>query len=191
MTSFTILIGIAGLSLGSLIVLFFLIIQTYKTEKIPSIKQVAYEQIAPSDRTASDNQRNFRDIENDINTAYKLPQTVANFLGTHQKFDFAALIKDVEYNQKQAFLDNLALIIQKAQAKHLSDQQLGELVEEFASTWKRYNFRKGDPQARERSRAVYIETAVGVFGTLTVLCLILVLLAIERHTRISAQKLSL
>jgi hypothetical protein len=167
-----------------------LLLQTFQPEKPQKIRPVSYEDIAPvANSEASLSDARVDDIGNKIDTSTSIPKNVAGFLASHQSFDFKGLLSGVDLQNRKVFLENLDEIIQKAKSHSLSDEQLVGVVNNYADWWKSMNIKKEDPLAKQFARTFYIEAASGLFGVITVLCMILVLLAVERNTRMIAQKL--
>jgi hypothetical protein len=167
-----------------------LLLQTFQPEKLQEIRTVSYEDIAPVVNSEASLPNTSEDnFGNKIDTSTSIPKNVASFLANHQSFDFKGLLSGVDLKNRKVFLENLDEIIQKAKSHNLSDEQLIGVVNNYADWWKSVNVKKEDPLAKQLARTSYIEAASGLFGVITVLCLILVLLAVERNSRMIAQKL--
>lgn len=124
-----------------------------------------------------------------INTAEAVPPIVANFAVHHPEFqlDTAWMNQDL----RKVFLENLAVILQTAKANHLSDTQLVQMVQVYVSLWTTENTPKPEPKplfSKADIRSFCMTSAASLFIVITVLCLILVLLAIERNIRLIAER---
>jgi len=88
--------------------------------------------------------------------------------------------------EKQAFLKNLAFILTEAKANQVANNDIEDLVVRFAGTWIQLNIKDKKPVDEILSdRIREVEYAFGLVITLTILCMILVLLAVERNTRLA------
>jgi hypothetical protein len=181
----------AALVIGALVVIALVFIWTFlpKTEPSPKIVSVSYEEIAaaiqPQPRSKDPNQ----DYSSQINTAETVPTLVANFIANHPDFKLDTTWMSTDL--RRAFLSNLAAIIQKAKASHVSDDKLIEIVTAYINIWRTENTPKPEPAplySNAEIRSFCVEAALALFMTITVLCLILVLLAIERNIRVIAEK---
>jgi hypothetical protein len=197
----------AVLVLIAFIVAVVLAVQTLrpeKPEKPEKIVPVFYEEVAPvqqtvqTNATAQTNEKPFVPIGAKMAGKNSFPQPVVDFLLVHEGFSLKEWLDQLKPEHRKAFLDNLAVILQTANTKHLTPKQLEQVVREFAELWIAQNEKAPDPNAalekqksaleKQNFRASCIETAFGSLITLTIFCLILVLLAIERNTRLAAQK---
>ncbi len=187
---FVTLIG-AVLVLIAFIVAAVLVVQTLRPEKPKKIVPVFYEAVAPMQQTAQKNEEAFVPIGAKIAGKNSFPQPVVDFLLGHEGFSLKEWLDQLKPEHRQAFLDNLAVILQTANTKHLTTVQLEQVVRNFAELWIAQNEKAPEPNSaleKQIFRASCISAAFGLFITLTIFCLILVLLAIERNTRLAAQK---
>jgi hypothetical protein len=180
----------AALAVIAFAITIILLLQTFQPEKPQKIFTVSYEDVAPAINSAASSSDTHFSSENDIDTSASIPKNVAWFLANHQNFNFKEMLSGVDLKNRKAFLENLDEIIQKAKSHSLADEQLLGVVNSYADWWKSMNIKKEDPLAKQITRNYYIMAASGLFGAITILCLILVLLAVERNTRMIAQKLS-
>lgn len=190
---FTRLITLIGavLVLIAFIVAAVLVVQTLLPEKPEKIVPISYEVVAPMQQTAQTNKTPFVPIGAKMAGKNSFPQPVVDFLLGHEGFSLKEQLHQLKPEHRQAFLDNLAVILQTANTKHLTTAQLEQVVRDFAEVWIKRNEKAPEPNAaleKQIFRASCISTAFGSLITLTIFCLILVLLAIERNTRLAAQK---
>jgi hypothetical protein len=189
-TRFITLLG-SVLVLIALIVVAILVIKTFQPPKPPQIIPVSYEVVAPVQPTAQPNENTFVPIGGKLAAANSFPQPVADFLFAHEGFSLKEWLDQLWPQHRQAFLDNLAAILQTAKTKNLTYDETEQVVRDFSNMWITLNQSPPDPNAamqKEIVRASCVSIAFGLFISLTILCLILVLLAIERNTRLAAQK---
>jgi hypothetical protein len=114
-----------------------------------------------------------------------------DFLLKHEGYSLKEWLHQIKYEHRQAFLDNLATILQTVKTKHLTNEQAEQVVKDFAETWIDWNEKapeKDSTLEKQIFRASCISVAFGLLITLTIFCLILVLLAIERNTRLAIKK---
>ena len=186
----------AVLVLTAFIIVAVLAVQTLVPEKPqPPLKivSISYEAVAPVQQIPQTNQKPFVTTGANIAGKNSFPQPVVDFLLAHEGFSLKAWLDRIKSEHRQAFLDNLAAILQTANTKQLTPKQLEQVVRDFSDMWIDLNEQPPDPNAalkkqmaemqKESFRANCISAAFGLFITLTIFCLILVLLAIERNTR--------
>ena len=167
-----------------------------KPQPPQSIISVSYETVAPVQpkiQTSQNNQRPFVPTGANIADKNAFPQPVVDFLLAHEGFSLKMWLDKLRGEHRQAFLDNLASVLQTANTKQLTSKQLEKVVGDFADLWIFENERPPDPNAalekqnaemqKQIFRATCISVAFGLFITLTIFCMILVLLAVERNTR--------
>ena len=187
LTRFVTLVG-AFLVFFALIIAGFLAVKTFLPVKPEKILSVSYETIAPATESAVQDQDVAVPSGPKIASKGTFPQPVVDFLVKHQGFSLKKSLQQLEPEHKKAFLDNLAAIIQAGNSKKLTNEQSEKLVKDYAEFWISINEKAPDPNAEIKKqifRASYISAAFGLFLALTILCLILVLLAIERNTRLA------
>ena len=148
-------------------------------------------QTAPVQQTTQTSEKSFVPIGAKMAGKNTFPQPVVDFLLKHEGFSLKESLHQIKYEHRQAFLDNLATILQTANTKHLTSEQMEQVVKDFAETWIDWNEKapeKNSALEKQIFRASCISAAFGLLITLTIFCLILVLLAIERNTRLATQK---
>jgi hypothetical protein len=184
-TRFVTLVG-AALVFFALIITGFLVVKTLLPEKPETIQTVNYETVAPVVETAPQNQNLFTPSGPKVASEGTFPQPVVDFLIKHQGFSLKEWLQQLKPEHKKPFLDNLATVIQTGNSKKLTSKQSEQLVKDYAESWISLNEKAPNPNAameKQIYRASCISAAFGLFIALTILCLILVLLAIERNTR--------
>ena len=184
-TRFVTLLG-SALVLIALIIVCFLVIRTFQPEKPHEIVNVPYDYVAPVQPIVLQNQNTFVPVGGNIAAKNAYPQPVVDFLLRHDGFSLKDWLDQLWPSHRQPFLDNLSTILQTAKTKQLTSEQEEQAVTDFATRWIALNQPPTDPNAameKEVFRASCISVAFGLFLSLTILCLILVLLAIERNTR--------
>ncbi len=181
-----------GTLTGAILVLiaFFVVtdlaISTWLPEKPNKILPISYAAVASVPQTTQTNNRPFVSIGATMAGTNEFPQPVVDFLFAHEGFSLKAPLDQIKTEHRKAFLDNLAVILQTANTKHLTPKQSEQTVNHFADLWIAQNEKTPDPNAAMEKlilRASCISTAFGLFIILTIFCLILVMLAIERNTR--------
>jgi hypothetical protein len=163
-----------------------LAVSTWLPENPKSIAPIPYAAVAPVQQTTQTNKTPFVPIGAKMAGTNSFPKPVVDFLLAHEGFSLKVWLDQIKTEHRRAFLDNLAAILQTANTNHLTAGQLEQAVRDFADLWIAQNEKAPDPNAALEKlvlRASCISTAFGLFITLTILCLILVLLAIERNTR--------
>jgi hypothetical protein len=120
------------------------------------------------------------------------PQPVIDFLLKHQGFTLKEWLNQLNPTQRQAFLNNLAVVLVSANSENLPANSIEQMVKDFAELW--INTLKDDATARaekvmekQQQFAQLTTVAFGLFLSLMILCLVLVLLAIERNTRLNTK----
>jgi membrane-associated HD superfamily phosphohydrolase len=156
---------------------------------------ISYASVAPSEEFTPKNENVFVPSGAKMAAKKTFPQPVADFLLKHVGFSLKEWLDQVKPEHKQAFLDNLALILQTADTKSLTDDQLKKVVTAFAEEWIASVKYEADLQiktAQEKQLrfTTLVSVGFGLLTTLMILCLILVLLAIERNTRLSGSQKS-
>jgi len=170
----------------ALIITGFQIVKTFQPEKPQPILPVYYEVIAPVTETAPNNQNAYVPSGPKMASPGAFPQPVVDFLIKHQAFSLKQWLEQLPPEHTKPFLDNLATIIQTANSKKLTYDQSEKLVKDYADLWIHQNEKLPDPNAaieKQAYRTSCVSIAFGLFLSLTTLCLILVMLAIERNTR--------
>jgi hypothetical protein len=168
-----------------------LAVLTLLPEKPKKLVPVSYEAVAPVQQTAQTSEKAFVPIGAKMADKNTFPQPVVDFLLKHEGFSLKEWLDQIKPEHRQAFLDNLAVILQTANTKHLTPEQSEQVVKDFAKLWIAQNEKAPEPNSaleKQILRASCISVAFGLFITLTIFCLILVLLAIERNTRLATQK---
>lgn len=185
-----VLIG-SALVLSALAVTAIVFVSTFvpKSKPRPAIISVSYDDIDYAIRPQSSPSVSAVSYGNRINTAATVPPLVANFVINHPGFKLDTSTMDA--GRRKAFLSNLAAILKTASTKHLSDAELVKLVDAYVDLWTAENTPKPEPKplfTKAEVRSFCTVLAARLFIAITVLCLILVLLAIERSIRQIAEK---
>jgi len=172
---------VAAIILLAIVCLGFAYVQTYKPDEI---RQVSYEEVKPIPQsqttTATGDQS-----DNDIATT-AIPPVVVSFIQLHQQFDLNGWLKDLNAKERQAFLKNLASILTEAKANNVANKDIEEVVSSFGDAWVQMNIKDKKTEDEILSeRVAQAGYAFDLVITLTVLCMILVLLAVERNTRLA------
>jgi hypothetical protein len=188
---------IAGaiLVLLAFIITAILVVQTQLPEKPPKTPVVSYEMVAPAPAITPNTQKN---EEAYVSPGAKMasknsfPQPVIDFLLKHQGFTLKEWLNQLNPEQRQAFLKNLAIVLVSANANDLTADSMEQVVKDFAELW--ITTLKDDATARaekmmekQQKFSQLTTVAFGLFLSLMILCLVLVLLAIERNTRLNAK----
>ena len=190
LTRFVTLAG-AALAIVALTIITITFSATFLPERPEPIHSVSYEEIATDLQPQPNASENHLPTGSEINTAETVPGPVANFIANHP--DFKLDVAQMGPYQRSAFLDNLATIIQKANANRVSDVKLVQIVELYVTIWSTENAPKQTGEsvlAKLNIRNGCLEAAPVLVGVITVLCLILVSLAIERSIRRIAESAS-
>lgn len=171
----------------------YLVVQTRLPEKPTKPPVISYEMVAPVPANKPNTQDNEgAHIPQGAKMASKnsFPQPVVDFLLKHQGFALKEWLTQLNSEQRQAFLKNLANILVSANAEDLSPGSMEQVVKDFAGLW--ITTLKDDAATREakllekqRQYAQLTTVAFELFISLMVLSLVLVLLAIERNTRLN------
>ena len=191
LTRFPTIAGAILVLLG-FVVTAFLVVQTRLPEKPTPPPAISYEMVAPAPATTP----NTPDTEGaaipqgaKMASKNSFPQPVVDFLLKHQGFTLKEWLNQLNPEQRQAFLKNLAAVLVAANSNNLSADKMEQLVKDFAELW--ITALKDDAAARaeklteKQQRFSQLTTvAFGLFISLMILCLVLVLLAIERNTRL-------
>jgi hypothetical protein len=181
-------IGGAILLLLALVVTTFWILQTKLPEKKDPQTEISYDLVDPLVKTPT------RVLAGTIPQGSKMaaknafPQPVVDFLLKHQKFSLKLWLDQLDSGQRKAFLNNLATILVTANSKNLTDEQFENVVKDFAELWivtdKVEQENRAQKELKKQIRFNQLTTvAFGIFISLVSLCLVLVMLAIERNTR--------
>ena len=189
LTRFPTVVG-AILVLVAFIIATILIVQTKLPEKPQKPPVISYEMVAPIQNITPNtpiNERAF--IPQGSKMAKKsFPQPVVDFLLKHDGFSLKEWLNQLTPDQRQPFLDNLAVVLVTANSKGLTDDRAKQMVKDFSELW--ISLVKDGAVAREKEAfqkqvrfSQLITMAFGLFISLMTLSLILVLLAIERNTR--------
>lgn len=172
----------------ALIVIGCLSYKAIKPEKPPKPPVITYEMVAPRPVNAPKSENVF--IPHGAKMAAKnlFPQPVADFLMTHEGFGLKEWLDQLSPENRQPFLDNLASVLQTAENKGVTDQQLKQIVSSFSEMWiesAKYDAELREKIAQEKQMrfAKLMTLGFQLLITLMILSLILVLLAIERNTR--------
>jgi hypothetical protein len=158
-------------------------------ESLHKFDSVSYEQITAVLDPNPKSQQSYETYASQISTTESVPQPVAIFVAQHPEFklDTTSMSPD----QRKAFLGNLEEIIQQAEKNRVNDDKLVQIVTTFVSLWTTENtqiVKTESPDTRILIRTFCISAAPTLFIAMTVLCLILVLLAIERNIRAIAER---
>lgn len=185
----------AVLVLLAFVVTAVLVVQTRLPEKPPKLPIISYEMVAPAPAITPNvpsNEGVFIPQGAKIASKNMFPQPVVDFLLKHQGFTLKEWLNHLNPEQKQAFLKNLAAVIVTANSQNLNGERIEQVVKDFAELW--ITMLSDDVAARAKDaidkqvRFSQLTTeAFGLFISLMTLCLILVLLAIERNTRTNAK----
>lgn len=192
LTRFPTIAGAILVLLGFIITA-FLVIQTRLPEKPTLPPVISYEMVAPAPITtpnAPDTGGVLIPQGSKMAGKNSFPQPVIDFLLKHQGFKLKEWLNQLNPEQRQAFLKNLAAVLVSANSKNLSADSMEEVVKDFAELW--LTTLKEDAAARaekllekQRQFTELTTVAFGLFISLMILCLVLVLLAIERNTRMN------
>ena len=183
----------AILILVALIVTAILSIRSLTPDKLPPSPVISYEAVAPSQEIMPKNGNTFVASGGKMAGKNSFPQPVVDFLFKHVGFSLKEWLDQLKFEQRQAFLNNLAVVLQTASTKNLADEQLKQLVKDFGESWiaaLKYeaDSRMKNAEEKQRHFTALISVGFGLLTTLMILSLILVLLAIERNTRAFSSK---
>lgn len=184
-------ISLAAISVLLIVVVSLGFLGTFHTQ---SIEPIHYAEVAPP--TTRPNAQEARSAVrtasgDDIASADDFPPAVAKFLLAHQDFDLSNWFANMKPAHKRAFLENLNAILSQAEEKMIAGARLEKVVRDYAVLWKSKNERnETDRYEVLAKQAGYVSTGFGLAIVLAILCLILVLLAVERNTRMLAQRLT-
>lgn len=184
---------IAVLVLAALMVTAYLSIRALTPSKPPPPPTISYVTIAPSKEITAKNGNTFVPSGGKMAAKNSFPQPVIDFLFKHVGFSLKEWLNQLKPEHRKPFLDNLAMILQTANAENLTDEQLKQVVNDFAEAWLaavKYESDLRIKMAEEKQLrfATLVSVGFGLLTTLMILCLILVLLAIERNTRPCGKK---
>ena len=172
-----------------------LVVQTRLPEAPSKMPNVSYEMVEPAPAITPNTQKNEATyLPQGAKMASKnsFPQPVVDFLLKHQGFTLKEWLNQLNSEQRQAFLKNLATILVSANSENVAAGDVEQVVRDFAGLW--ISALKDEATARaervmEKQRLFTQLTMVafGMFLSLMILCLVLVLLAIERNTRLNTK----
>jgi hypothetical protein len=166
-----------------------------KTAKYPQISYQMVVYTSPTEQQSKDDQ-----IPTQVNAHQegglaktKFPQPVIDYLMAHQGFSLKEWLTQLSSDQKKAYLDNLAQFISTANSKQVDKNQLESQVKDFSDYWLeslKQQIKDQEKKIEEKHNRVnfMITVVTWLFMTLMTMSLILVLLAIERNTRIREAK---
>ena len=179
----------AALTIVALAVITLIFSVTFLPERPETIRSISYEEIVSALQPNPSPSQAYLATGNQINSAETIPQPVATFIGSHP--DFPLDVAQMTPYQRGAFLNNLATVIQKANANHVSDTELVQIVSQYVNIWTTINAPKPTEESFQTKKYIrtFCLTATPILlGAMTILCLILVLFAIERSIRRIAEK---
>lgn len=179
---------------GAILVLFafgitaIFLIQTRIPEKPQKPPVISYEMVAPAPKTAMTNDSPFAPRGSKMASKKSFPQPVIDFLLKHQGFALKEWLNQLDADQRQAYLNNLAAFLTTMNSKYVAEDNVKQLVSDFSDMW--IGTLKEEAVARERKEVAkqaqftqLTTVAFGLFISMMTLSLVLVLLAIERNTR--------
>ncbi|HSY18069.1 MAG TPA: hypothetical protein VK815_07030 [Candidatus Acidoferrales bacterium] len=180
---------LALLVLAALISTAYLTLRTQIPQKPLPPPVISYASVMPPETITSRYESASVPSEPKMAAKKAFPQPVTDFLLNHVGFSLKEWLDQVKPTEREAFLANLAAILQTANNKSLSDTQLKEVVKNYAELWLASVKEQAELQIKidgekQRHFEVLVCVGFGLLMTLMVLCLILVLLAIERNTRL-------
>jgi uncharacterized membrane protein YqjE len=190
LTRYPVLIA-AFLILVALVITIFMAYDASRPVKPANAPAIAYEVVAPQAETPSSTDNSYASKTPKVSKMAgkkAFPQPVSDFLIKHIGFSLKEWLDQVGSQNRQAFLDNLADVLQKATASRLTDDQQIQLVKNFGDAWvsmvnSEMENRLRVEKQKEKTFQTTLLVGSGLLSTLFILCLILVLLAIERNTR--------
>jgi len=180
-----------------LVMLAFLIVAILIAETTVPVKPqnppvISYEMVAPAPEPTPSSE--VMTVPEGAKMAGKntFPQPVLSFLLKHQGFSLKEWLIQLNADQKKAFLNNLADVLVSANSKNLTDDRMEQMVKDFSEIW--FATLKADDAARaekilenQRRFSQLTTVAFGLFISLMTLSLVLVMLAIERNTRLNGK----
>jgi hypothetical protein len=186
----------AILVLLAFIITAILVVQTRLPEQPLKAPAISYEMVAPTPAiTPKPPNKEESFIPQGAKMANKnsFPQPVIDFLLKHQGFSLKVWLNQLNPEQRQAFLKNLAVVLVSANSKKLTDDSMQQVVKDFAELWittlkDDAVVRSGKMIEKQRQFSQLLTVAFGLFISFMTLCLVLVLLAIERNTRLNGPK---
>ena len=121
------------------------------------------------------------------------PEPVVSFLLKHQGFTLKDWINPLNPEERRAFLNNLAAALTTANSKGLANDEMEQLVKDFGELWiSSLNREKLLRAEKIAEKQLHFKNLVTVgfelFISLMTLTLVLVLLAIERNTRLNVSQ---
>jgi hypothetical protein len=174
--------------LVALIVISCLAYKSIKPEKPIKPPVITYEMVAPVPANEPKPENTFIPHGAKIAAKNLFPQPVADFLMSHEGFSLKEWLDQLPTESRQPFLENLAKVLQTAENKAITDQQLKQVVSSYSEMWiatAKYDAELQEKIVQEKQIRLAKLMAWGfqLLITLMILSLILVLLAIERNTR--------
>lgn len=167
-------------------------------ERPPEPPAISYEMVVPAEQTQS-----YVGSTGSALTAQgahiakkPFPQPVTDFLLNHQDFSLMQWLDQLGPQDRRSYLNNLAIFLSTANSKNLPTDRLESVVGQFSDMWVATAKDNADAlekrnQAKQAHLAVLGYVAAVLFVTLVTASLILVLLAIERNTRLNARLIEL
>jgi hypothetical protein len=185
-------VTVALLILLGIITVGYLAMGDLRSKRDSASPVISYSEVAPVQETSPNafSSKDSKSTPSGTKMAGKnvFPQPVADFLLKHIGFSLKKWLDALNFEQKQSFLNNLATVLQTANTKNLTDKQMEQLVTDFGDNWidsLKYNLQQKDKIEAQRLAHFNMMVQIGfaLLLTLLILCLVLVLLAIERNTR--------
>jgi hypothetical protein len=174
--------------LVALLIIAYLSMQAFRPLPPEKPPVISYESVALQKETFQNGVNTFVPNGGKIANKNEFPQPVVDFLIKHIGFSLKEWLDQLKPEHRHPFLDNLAQILQTANKNNLNDEQIKQVVINFAESW--IATVKNDEALQEKSAEEkhlrflsLLTTGFSLLITLMILCLILVLLAIERNTR--------
>ena len=181
----------AFIVLAALAVSVILLIQTRLPDRPVKAPIISYDMVAPVPATLPETPKSEGSpLLQGAKMANKnaFPQPVIDFLLTHQGFALKEWLSQMNPTQKQAYLKNLADVLVAAKSKNTSTGEIEQVVKDFSELWLNNWNEAVAAQAKEslvkgQEFTQLTTVAFGLVISFMILCLILVMLAIERNTR--------
>jgi hypothetical protein len=181
----------AALLVTALALIALVFVWTLIPKSSSKIRTVHYEQITTALQSQSEESQPQMSYGNLINSDESVPASVATFLVQHP--DFKSDTTWMSSNQRKAFLNNFSEIIQQAKRNGVDDEKLVQIVTSFLNIWTTENSPASKTESldlKKEIRAFCIGVVPILFIAMAVLCLVLVLLGIERNVRVIAENSS-
>jgi hypothetical protein len=187
------ILGISIIVLAALSVTAYLVVQAKMPLPAPKPPVISYTAVAPPEPKESfapqaTTENSSLPVGSKEAAKKTFPQPVMDFLLKHEGFSLKKWLDQLSPEYRQPYLINLADILTAANSKHLPEKRIEQVVTSFSEMW--LSSVSEDAEAREflakkKQEAFwnYARLAFGMFISLMVFSLILVLLAIERNTR--------